>query len=443
MYMDLNIGSLTKRGYKKITKGDSLNESIASAVLFNSGFIENYYSKIINSKESTENNKEYSNEFNKEHLKRFKNREIIKEEVEKMKLKKSFDFETLEKKMEEFENKNNLIDLEQNANTEVDIPIIHNDKKKIIEKKNPKILWDPFCGCGTLLIENLLIQSEIPLRNFKDLAYFNDFKFITNCSETYNEYKKYIKIQKDFYSVERNNKNLALKLLKKKLQSNKNSSYNLVGSDISGYAIKATVENFKHSGLFDEIRTEENTNENPMILKSKINSITEIYLGAYEIIFDLLMSKLMREFKEKEKDNKFIQSFFSTFKNYKDLGTKKILNCSSEEKVKLNELYNELKTEINSSISILTHLPYKVNDNNFETKKLYSSFGKFIRKNYEVFSDIVVLVEKRDKKDALNFIRNSGLEWSILSEMNNHGIDTQLIKLKKNSELIQYIPNKK
>ena len=226
---------------------------------------------------------------------------------------------------------------------------------------NKKIIWDPFCGCGTLLIESYLSRVKSNSRDMSQFKYLLDYPHISESKQTAQMLNQLIKQKYN-----------------KVLTSNVINNFHIVGSDISSYALKASITNSKKAGIHLN-STEEtiSSGENPFIFREKINSNMEFLLGEYEKVFPLIN-----------------------------------------------------KVPLPKQIILLSHLPYLLNNSTEKTKILYKNFGKFLRKNYDSFESVVILIKERDKKDSLNFINISGLKWDILHEMNNEGTPVQLIKLK-------------
>lgn len=230
--------------------------------------------------------------------------------------------------------------------------------------KFSKIIWDPFCGCGTIIIESIILKSGKFKRDLSKFKYLNDMKFI-------NEDKDVL----EFLNNEFSNEN-------KDNMYNSNEIFNDIkyyASDISPMSYEYSFNNFINSNIYSQDQTKiTNINQNPLILKEKINSFTNLLLGDYEKIFKII-----------EKEN-----------------------------VEKNK------------ISILTHLPYKEDNNFAKTIKLYKEFSNFLKKNFDMFESVQILIKKRDKKDNLNFEVISELNWDTIGEFSNEGIDTKLIRLK-------------
>lgn len=276
IYTDLSINSLSMRGYKEITKGDSLKEHIASAVAQLSG---------------------------------------------------------------------------------------------VSREGGPKVVWDPFCGCGTILIEAYMIKSKKQLRKISSFLHLLDYKFFYE-----NEEAKNLLLQK--IKEEKGNKQVSVQSQAKCLEETK-----FIGSDISSYALKGSIENCKSAKIHYNTQDLKNAiAENPFVFREKINGNLEFLLGDYEKVFPLIYNQ-----------------------------------CSASQ----------------PKVSIVSHIPYLVNKDQEKTRLLYKQFGKFLRKNFDSFESVALLVKSREKKDGLNFQTLSELRWDILHEFNNEGTEVQLIKLKQ------------
>lgn len=245
--------------------------------------------------------------------------------------------------------------------------IIKNESKTTSLNEN-FIIWDPFCGCGTILIEAFLIINSIKPKRKSNLNHLFDMKFINECELSKSKLKEII-------IGSNNHKSDLLKKLP--------HGFKIIGSDISSYALKASVENtryaFKHHELDnDSFNSLENVvNENLFVFREKICNNFEYLLGDYQSIYPLV----------------------------------------------------NIGQHTNGKINIISHLPYFLDGNSAKTKSLYNNFGKFLRKYFNSFQSVTLLIKKRDKKDNLNFINISGLKWDIVQDINNEGINTQVIKL--------------
>ena len=144
----------------------------------------------------------------------------------------------------------------------------------LLSLNEKQILWDPFCGCGTILIEALLQINNVKVRSLSGHDYLRDLKFINECEETLNFLD----------SAQKSNSN-KLELVNKQT----NTLKKVYGSDISSLAINATRENFKHASLYEELSI--NFMENPVIHKERINAITDLYLGDFEKIFGIIIQE--------------------------------------------------------------------------------------------------------------------------------------------------------
>lgn len=197
------------------------------------------------------------------------------------------------------------------------------------ESKNMTI-WDPFCGCGTLIIEAYLYINDISPRNSYGFSYLLDYPYMKSSFE---EYEKSEKVSS------------------RSINTINNYNYNIVGSDMSSYAIKASITNTKKANFHkSSSKPKENIEEvsfdfAPFLFHEKINEKLDFFLGDFEKIFSLVN-----------------------------------------------------KTPHKKNVFLLSHLPYLVDGSTEKTYQLYKSFGKFLRKNYDEFESVCLLIKKETKK---------------------------------------------
>ena len=256
---------------------------------------------------------------------------------------------------------------------------------------NKATIWDPFCGCGTILIEAYLKLFNIPARKLYNFKSILDNKYINNCEEEFNRLLK----EGEINSIKN----------KMNLSSNSNNIH-FIGSDISSHSMKAVQTNTAHANILNrdnqyskiiglgvennssnsvEVAKEDNSNDNnnflnidnPLIYKETINPNMNIFLGDFEKIYNGIIKKSQ---------------------------------CGE--------------------ITWISHLPYLKNNEN-TTKSLYIRIGKFIKTNFDHFQNVFFLVSKRDGKDGLEFKRNSGLKWDIMLSFLNNGNEVEFLRLKK------------
>jgi len=253
------------------------------------------------------------------------------------------------------------------------------------------LLWDPFCGSGTILIEAFLLLLEIPARIASNISHEGFTNFVIHNQDEFNKFMR---------------ENSSKSYYKLKNESNINSSnFKFIGSDLNAKSIDSFLKNCHTANLSRFKIKNKDTNENnenldgsdkdkvnklisnPNIMFEKVNNSFEVYMGDFETIGQKIV------FQDKDKTN-------------------------------------------TSKFSIMTNIPYGTSNemsNRNQIKALYKRFGKFLRRNIDFIDDIFILVNKRSSYDDLNFKILSEINWETIVSFNNNGIDVDFLHYSKKS----------
>jgi 23S rRNA G2445 N2-methylase RlmL len=237
-------------------------------------------------------------------------------------------------------------------------------------------IWDPFCGSGTIMIEAFLLTFLRPIKNV-DLLAKEAFTFLP-----FHEQEKF----KEFHSKEK-------RIYNQFVHNVTNFDCKFIASDISSKSIDSLMQNVKEAKL-DQYKIKSNDNVlyekenlnmiiNPNLYHDRVNNVFHAFIGDFENIAN--------------------QIIFS-----KDFTGKKF--------------------------TIFSHIPYGLSQQlteKTELKHLYRRFGKFLRKYEHLFDEVLILVNKRDTKDELNFKKLSELNWEVVSAFNNNGVDVEFLKMER------------
>jgi 23S rRNA G2445 N2-methylase RlmL len=257
-------------------------------------------------------------------------------------------------------------------------------------EKNKLLVWDPFCGSGTILIELFLLATERNIRPIDDISKeaFTNLPFHKE-----KEFKQFIQEQK----LENQNYTITFR--------NENTDLHLLGSDIDVKAVDALVKNSVKADLnkyvvkvLDHVlyTKKEGDNQsdkhdinlaiNPNIFHEKINNVFNAFIGDFETIFkEVLQNEKLPLYKSKK---------FTIFSNI-PYGTSEVMS------------------------------------DKIQIKSLYKRFGRFLRKNSNLLEDVYILVNTRDEKDELNFKNLTEVKWKSICKFDNNGIEVEFIKMNK------------
>ena len=253
-------------------------------------------------------------------------------------------------------------------------------------KKTKKLnVWDPFCGCGTILFEMLSLALNRHSRNVDDIS---KEAFIHLPFHDKNEFSNFFKLERKIgqeYTI-----NLP-----------EGSDVNLIASDIDAKAItalsknstKANIDKFSINFYNSENKLQDNDLDknkinlsiNPTMYHEKLNKIFDVFIGDFETV------------------------------------AKEVI-------------FNEKLNFKNKKFVIFSNIPYgtsQVMSDKIEMKKLYKRFGKFLRKYESQFEDVYILVNKRNKDDELNFKNLTEIKWEVLDSFDNNSIPVEFLKMLK------------
>ena len=91
------------------------------------------------------------------------------------------------------------------------------------------LLWDPFCGSGTILIEAFLLLLEIPARIASNISHEGFTNFVIHNQDEFNKFMR---------------ENSSKSYYKLKNESNINSSnFKFIGSDLNAKSIDSFLKN--------------------------------------------------------------------------------------------------------------------------------------------------------------------------------------------------------
>lgn len=250
-------------------------------------------------------------------------------------------------------------------------------------KTNHLYLWDPFCGCGTILFEAFSLALNRNARNIDDISK-EAFTYLP-----FHDKKEFSKFLQNAKKVAKNyNVNLP-----------EGTEIHLIGSDIEAKAITALSKNAAGANLDkfcfnygekDKSDDQSNGNKinlsiNPTMYHERINQIFDAFIGDFETV-------------------------------------------ASE------VIFNEKLTFKNKKFVIFSNIPYgtsHVMSDKIEIKKLYKRFGKFLRKYDSLFEDVFILVNIRNKDDELNFKNVTEIKWEVLDNFDNNSIPVEFLRMQK------------
>jgi 23S rRNA G2445 N2-methylase RlmL len=252
------------------------------------------------------------------------------------------------------------------------------------EKDKKLLIWDPFCGSGTILIEALLLLLNKPARNLEELQ-----KQPLNQIKTFesDEFSNFVK------QIIRKNKKSQFNF---NLEEGTKFDLKIIGSDISAKSVDAMIENCKVADLdkltikFNKEILNKEINEqikmciHPTTFHQQINNVLHTFIGDFEVIYKQYISS-----QKLNNDNKFI---------------------------------------------IISNIPYGTANQMQETsqiRSLYRRFGTFLRKYSSSLDDVFILINKRKTHDQLNFRSITELKWEELLSFENNGIEVEFLKLEK------------
>jgi 23S rRNA G2445 N2-methylase RlmL len=243
-------------------------------------------------------------------------------------------------------------------------------------------LWDPFCGSGTILVEAFLLTFLRPIGDINNLSK-EAFTYLP-----FHDKEKF----KEFITNEK-------RIRKQFVHNVADFDCKFIASDVSSKSIDSLVQNVKEAGLDkyiiksnDEILYEKenlNLTINPNLYHERVNNVFHAFIGDFENIAN--------------------QIIFS--KNYS-----------------------------NKKFTIFSNIPYGLShqmSDKVELKHLYRRFGKFLRRYSHLFEDVFILVNKRENSDELNFKKLTELNWEVLSQFNNNGVEVEFLKMQKTLNIIK------
>jgi 23S rRNA G2445 N2-methylase RlmL len=256
------------------------------------------------------------------------------------------------------------------------------------DKTNQLLVWDPFCGSGTILIELFLIALNQPVRQI-DNIFKEGFTHLPFHDETL--FNKFVTHHMNI----RKNKEINFK------SEDNNFDIQFISSDINSKSLSAFINNSAKISLESYIVKNNNQtlhqdketmitydfkNINPNIYHHKVNNIFNAFIGDYEMIGKEIV------FNDK----------VDVFKNRK--------------------------------FDIFSNIPYgrshEMSDK-IQIKTLYRRFGKFLRKYTDQIGDVFILVNKRHKEDELNFKTLTEMNWELIKNFDNNGIEVEFLKMNK------------
>jgi 23S rRNA G2445 N2-methylase RlmL len=251
-------------------------------------------------------------------------------------------------------------------------------------KTNNLLVWDPFCGSGTILIEMFFLALRKPARNIEDIT---KETFVNLPFHDKEKFKKFIEEEKKSnhdYVI-----NLPEKINIKFIASDIDTksivalSGNSVKAELNKYVIKKQLNEHTDSNNLD-YKDEINLSINPTIYHEKINNIFDAFIGDFEVIFkEVINNEKIKTFKEKK-------------------------------------------------FTIFSNIPYGTShemSNIIQIKSLYRRFGRFLRKYENKLDEVYILVNKRLRNDELNFQNLTELNWKVLEVFDNNGIEVEFLKL--------------
>lgn len=262
-------------------------------------------------------------------------------------------------------------------------------------EKNKLLVWDPFCGAGTILIELFLLITE---RNIRPIDDINKEAFTNLPFHKEKEFKDFIQEQK----IENQNYTITFR--------NDDTDLHLLGSDIDVKAVDALVKNSVKADLNKYV-----VKVLEQVLYTKPKE-TQIEKNAEHNIHNINLAINPNIFHEKINNvfNAFIGDFETIFKE-----------------VLQNEKLPLYKTK---KFTIFSNIPYgtsEVMSDKIQIKSLYKRFGRFLRKNSDLLEDVFILVNTRDEKDELNFKNLTEVKWKSICKFDNNGIEVEFIKMNK------------
>ena len=240
-------------------------------------------------------------------------------------------------------------------------------------------VWDPFCGCGTILFEVLSLALN---RHARDIDDISKEAFVHLPFHNKKEFSSFLETEK------RLAKTFTINLPE-------GVDIHLIASDIESKSITALSKNslkanldklgFKLGDDKKEIGHKINMSINPTIYHERINEIFDAFIGDFETV-------------------------------------------ASE------VIFNEKLNFKNKKFVIISNVPYgtsHVMSDKIEIKKLYKRFGKFLRKYESLFEDVYILVNKRNKDDELNFKNLTEIKWEVLDSFDNNSIPVEFLKMQR------------
>jgi 23S rRNA G2445 N2-methylase RlmL len=263
--------------------------------------------------------------------------------------------------------------------------------------KNKLLIWDPFCGCGTILIELFLLAAERNIRPIDDISKeaFTNLPFHKT-----NEFKKFIQDQR----TENQNYTITFR--------NENTDIHFLGSDIDVKAVDALVKNSVKADLNKYVIK---VLDKALYTKSE-HAVTDDHNNVNKVEHNINLSINPNIFHEKV--NNVFNAFIGDFENiYKE--------------VLQNDKLPLYKTK---KFTIFSNIPYGTSDemsDKIQIKSLYKRFGRFLRKNTNQLEDVYILVNCRDEKDELNFKKLTELKWKTLCKFDNNGIEVEFLKMSR------------
>jgi 23S rRNA G2445 N2-methylase RlmL len=239
-------------------------------------------------------------------------------------------------------------------------------------------VWDPFCGCGTIMFEVLSLALNRHARNIDDIS---KEAFVHLPFNNKKEFSAFLE------SERRVARNYTINLPE-------GTDIHLIASDIESKAITALSKNsikanfdkfvFKSAEDKKDLGDKINISINPTIYHEKINQIFDAFIGDFETV-------------------------------------------ASE------VIFNEKLNFKNKKFVIISNVPYgtsHVMSDKIEIKKLYKRFGKFLRKYESLFEDVYILVNKRNKDDELNFKNLTEIKWEVVDCFDNNSIPVEFLKMQ-------------
>lgn len=261
------------------------------------------------------------------------------------------------------------------------------------EEKKKLLVWDPFCGSGTILIELFLLACE---RNVRSIDEISKEAFIHLPFHKQKEFKEFISEQK----MEKQQNEIIFR--------NEETDIHFIGSDIDVKSIDALVKNSAKAEL-----NKYTVKVNEKILYKSQNNFED---QTYHNINMAINPKIFHE-----KVNNVFNAFIGDFETI-------------HKEVLLNEKLTLFK---NKKFTIFTNLPYGTSEqmsDKIQIKSLYKRFGKFLRRFSNHLEDVYILVNQRDDNDELNFKKLSEVEWKTLCKFDNNGIECEFLKMNMETD---------